>query len=164
MLERRLAFDRDPEAFCADWADAQRVRGRGAGRGQGESHRACGSIGRCCNTWPTRVAEHDVRSLRADLAVVRASRAHAALDGSDAVSEAHVEAVLPLALAHRMHLRHDGRPTQPPSPERPAEPSRRGDESASGDSALERVFEAASIEAPRLTVDHSGGRAGQASR
>ena len=161
VLERRLAFDRDPEAFCADWAAAQlSVAGKlASARARLTSVRLHREV---LQYVATRVAEHDVRSLRADLAAVRASRAHAALDGSDAVSEAHVEAVLPLALAHRTPATRRP-PTHPPSPERSAEPSRREEESASGDSALERVFEAASIEAPRLTVDHSGGRAGKTS-
>lgn len=161
VLERRLAFDRDPEAFCADWAAAQlSVAGKlASARARLTSVQLHREV---LQYVATRVAEHDVRSLRADLAAVRASRAHAALDGSDAVSEAHVEAVLPLALAHRTPATRRP-PTHPPSPERSAEPSRREEESASSDSALERVFEAASIEAPRLTVDHSGGRAGKTS-
>jgi magnesium chelatase subunit D len=161
VLERRLAFDRDPEAFVGAWAEAQlSVAGKlASARARLTSvllHREV------LQYVATRVAEHDVRSLRADLAVVRASRAHAALDGSDAVSEAHVDAVLPVALAHRTPATRRP-PTQPSSLERPTEPSRRGEESSSRDSALERVFEAASIEAPRLTLDHSGGRAGKTS-
>ena len=80
VLERRLAFNRDPEAFCADWAAAQlSVAGKlASARGRLTSVRLHREV---LQYVATRVAEHDVRSLRADLAAVRASRAHAALDG-----------------------------------------------------------------------------------
>jgi len=161
VLERRLAFDRDPAAFAVAWAEAQlSVAGNlASARARLNSVQLHREV---LQYVATRVAEHDVRSLRADLAVVRASRAHAALDGSDAVSEAHVDAVLPLALAHRTAATRRP-PAQPHSLEPPAEQSRRGEPPSSDDSALERVFEAASIEAPRLTIDHPGGRAGKAS-
>ena len=107
----------------------------------------------------TRVAEHDVRSLRADLAVVRASRAHAAFDGAEAVTAVHVEAVLPLALAHRMPARPRSR-TPPPSPQRSDDQSRQNDQQPSDGSPPERVFEAARSSAPQLTVEHAGHRAG----
>ena len=86
VLERRLAFDRDPEAFDRSWSETQRVRWR---RRWPRRRRESASVAiprEMLHYVATRVAEHDVRSLRADLAVVRASRAHAAFDGAEAVT------------------------------------------------------------------------------
>ena len=106
-----------------------------------------------------RVAEHDVKSMRADLAVLRASRAHAAFDGVDAITPAHVEAVLPLALAHRMAAKPRSR-TPPPSPQRSNDQPRQNDQQSSDGSLPDRVFDAAPVAAPQLTVDLTGDRAG----
>jgi magnesium chelatase subunit D len=158
-LERRMAFDRDPARFEQSWMEAQaemtsvlvaaRARVAGVVISREMLHYAA-----------TRVAEHGVKSLRADLAVVRASRAHAALDGEAAVSTGHVEAVLPLALAHRMPPKPRPR-TQPPSPTRSDDHSRQSDPQKSEDDSPERVFEPISIVAPRVTVEHSGVRPGR---
>ncbi|MEQ1913318.1 MAG: VWA domain-containing protein, partial [Vicinamibacterales bacterium] len=108
-----------------------------------------------------RVAEHDVQSLRADLAVVRASRAHAAFDGAEAVTAVHVETVLPLALAHRTPAKSRSR-TPPPSPQRSDDQSRQNDQQPTEERARERVFETTSVAAPQLTVEHAGHRTGRA--
>jgi len=49
VLERRLAFDRDPAAFAVAWAEAQ-LSVAGTWRRPGRDSTACSSIGRCCNT------------------------------------------------------------------------------------------------------------------
>ncbi|MPZ21369.1 MAG: VWA domain-containing protein [Luteitalea sp.] len=159
ILERRLAHDRDPEAFtraCAQVQEALSAKLTAA-----RARVADVNLSReLLEHVSARVAEHEVRSLRADLAVVRASRAYAALDGSDHVTVPHVEAVLPLALAHRM----DGKPRPPQSPSpSPLPDSRRDDgddEDSKGDpSSAERVFEGAPMESPRLVVERHGSRA-----
>ncbi|MPY87443.1 MAG: VWA domain-containing protein [Luteitalea sp.] len=158
VLERRLAYDRDPDAFGRAWAEAQEsLSARLAAARAGVASVAL-SRERLHHV-AKRVAEHDVRSLRADLAVVRASRAHAALDGAIAVSEAHVNAVLPLALAHRASGKPRPPRPQPPAPPRPQEPSR-SDETQDGESGVhERVFAATDVNAPRLVVEHGADRA-----
>ena len=85
VLERRLAFDRDPEAFDRAWREAQ--RSVASALAAAKARIAGVAVPReMLHYVATRVAEHDVKSLRADLAVVRASRAHAAFDGADAVT------------------------------------------------------------------------------
>lgn len=161
VLERRLAFDRDAVAFERVWADAQQsaVTTLAAARARIASVELPREI---LQYVAARVAEREVKSLRADLAVVRAGRAYTALEGVNTVSAAHVEAVLPLALAHRMPQTRRW-PKPPPLPQRPSETPSKGDSHPSDDIAPERVFETVSIETPRLTVEHPGSRAGGAS-
>ena len=160
VLERRLAFDRDPEAFDRSWrANQESVASALAAA---KARIASVSVPReMLHYAATRVAEHDVKSLRADLAVVRASRAHAAFDGAEAVTVVDIEAVLPLALAHRMPGKPRSR-TPPPSPQRFDNQSRQNDQQPSDGNPPERVFEAVSVAAPQLTIEHAGDRAGRA--
>ena len=156
VLERRLAFDRDPEAFDGTWTEAQ--RSVASALAAAKTRLSGVAVPRLMLHYiAARVADFNVKSLRADLAVVRASRAQAALDGADAVTTTHVEATLPLALAHRASARPGSRPpSPPPSNDR----SRQGDQPAAEDAAPERVFEALSVRAPQLTVEHTGQRSG----
>jgi magnesium chelatase subunit D len=115
-VERRLAFDRDPEAFADGWRAHQ--------------ERLAAELRRARSVLPDvtvhtdlldlvsqQVCAHGVRSLRGDLAIVRASRALAALEEADMVTAEHVARVLPLALRHRISpaSRLAEAPPQPPS-------------------------------------------------
>lgn len=156
VLERRLAFDKDPEAFRRVWEAEQHAMAATLAAARARAV-AVGISRTMLEYTAARVAEHGVASLRADLAVVRAGRAHAALDGASSVTEAHVEAVLPLALAHRTAAR---RPPGPPAPPQAREDTK-DDPAPQEDGTSERVFQAAAIEAPRLTVAQPGaGRGG----
>jgi magnesium chelatase subunit D len=108
-----------------------------------------------------RVIAHGVRSLRADLAVVRASRALAALEGAPAVEVSHVDGVLPLALAHRAPSRNR-EPRQDPPPGRRQDESPK-DEPDDSRAAAERVFVPVGIRAPRLEATHRSEAAGASS-
>src|SRR4051812_9858121 len=109
IVRRRMAFDADPAAFAARWADAERAlaariaaaRARVGGVALGA--RALARITSAC-------AELDLDGGRGDLVCAHAARALAALDGADEVAEAHVERAAHLALRHR--LRRD--PLAPP--------------------------------------------------
>jgi magnesium chelatase subunit I len=101
IVRRRDAFDRDPAAFRARFAEDE-----SAIRGQIEAARArvrsietpddvLGDAARLCLKLGTD-------GLRAELTLLRAARASAALDGDAAVTLAHVLAVAPLALRHRL--------------------------------------------------------------
>jgi magnesium chelatase subunit D len=159
VLERRLAFDRDPEAFDRSWKGAQ--ESVASALVAAKARVASVEVPREMLLYAaTRVAEHDVKSLRADLAVVRASRAHAALQGAAAVTAVDIEAVLPLALAHRMPRKPRSR-TPPPLPQRDDQ-SRQNDQHPSEGSPPERVFEAVSVAAPRLAIERAGDRASRA--
>jgi magnesium chelatase subunit D len=117
VVERRIAFENDPTSFHSEWSPME-----GQLRGQINKARV-GYAGVICSKEilaqiSASVCEAGVRSLRADLAAVRASIAYAALGGETSIRSEHVAAVLPLVLAHRAQNR--GRTpeprSQPPSP------------------------------------------------
>jgi magnesium chelatase subunit D len=143
VVERRIAFERNPIRFHADWyAMEQQLRDQVATARNQLADIACSNeilaqIG-------SAICEHGVRSLRADLAVVRASVAYAALAGDASVHPHHVATVLPLVLAHRAHDRRRSnapRPPEPPQP--PANPPLERDEQEQPPNAsdsLDRIF------------------------
>lgn len=100
IVRRRLAFGRDPAAFVASFAAAERELAEriAAARGRVESVRlperellritgACAKLG--------------VDGVRGDIVAARAAQALAALAGLDEVTEEHVRQAAALALAHR---------------------------------------------------------------
>jgi len=123
VVERRLALEREPLGFHADWSfDEQQQRDRIAAARSRLSSTNCESeiLARISEA----VCEHGIRSLRADLAAVRAAVAYAALVGDASVRPEHVEAVLPLVFAHRVHDRASERErtSAPPPSQRAAQP------------------------------------------
>jgi magnesium chelatase subunit I len=102
IVKARLAFDLDPQGFRADYAQQQ----------AGYSERIRAARGRL-----PQLAFHDavhahvsklcidaaVDGLRADLVMLRAARALAALEQADAVTAEHVDRVAEAVLAHRRH-------------------------------------------------------------
>ncbi len=110
----------------------------------------------------TIVCEVGVVSLRADLAIARASCAQAALLGCETVLEEHIDTVLPLALAHRA-----GRPPRPPqSPpprsemQRPELPPQDAGERSDSGGAGERQFSSQPMKAPELRWSADDGASG----
>jgi magnesium chelatase subunit D len=99
----------------------------------------------------TAICERGVRSLRADLAAMRAARAYAALTGESAITSHHVVTVLPLVLAHRTRTRQDNPSPSPPSHSQQQPSSSQGD----AKEALERVFAPAQMNAPTLRTQQS---------
>jgi magnesium chelatase subunit D len=100
IVRRRLAFERDSEAFAAAWAaaDADLARRIAAARAllpavrlpERELLRIAGAC-----------AALNVDGVRGDIVSARAACALAALDGVDEVAESHVRRACALALAHR---------------------------------------------------------------
>ncbi|NUT97461.1 MAG: AAA domain-containing protein, partial [Saccharothrix sp.] len=100
VIRRRLAYEADPVAFAAKWAedDAELAARIVAARDRlsavllpdAELRR----IAAVC-------AAFEVDGMRADLVVARTAVAHAAWRGADEVAEADVEAAVRLALPHR---------------------------------------------------------------
>jgi magnesium chelatase subunit D len=170
VIERRLAYDANAVDFAERWRDerAQMARQLDAARAHLVNVRLPDEI---LDLIAERVAGQRVRSLRADLAIVRGSRALAALEGAPAVTDAHVDAVLPLALAHRLDARsRDPReqPSLPASPPAPPSTSRREDEPppetpASAGAAPDRIFAPIHVAAPRLVIEQSTAQAGASS-
>lgn len=100
VMERRMMFERDPSGFVAEWSanqsllQLQLVSARTVVRDVTCSSEVMEEISRT-------VCDQGISSLRADLAVVRAAIAYAALEGVSGVERRHIETVLPLALGHR---------------------------------------------------------------
>ncbi len=100
IVRRRLAFERDPEAFAASWREselamAERIaaaRGR-LGHVRLPERELLRITGAC--------ARLGVDGVRGDLVCARAARALAALAGADEVAGEHVHRAATLALAHR---------------------------------------------------------------
>ncbi|NOT27934.1 MAG: AAA domain-containing protein [Acidobacteria bacterium] len=160
VLDRRMAYDADPPEFRARWAVEQSALATrvAAARTRARTMVVSPEI---VEYIATRIVQHGVKSLRADLAVVRASRAYAALLGADEVAPAHIDAVLPLALVHRMPP--DVRPPMSSPGPRPPAPADTADGSqAKSEATSERVFPSAPQPTPRLVVGNtSSSRAGR---
>ena len=100
IVRSRLLFDADPGAVAASHADALQNLAASVLDAQALLPRV---------QWPDDALAHagalalaaGVDGVRADLVMLRAARASAALDGRDAVTVADVEAVAELALHHR---------------------------------------------------------------
>jgi len=166
IVERRLAFDRDPDAFLAAWNDEQMTL-TGKLRRARESVEALTPSPELLDFISRTVCEAGARSLRADLAVVRASRALAALDGVGEVTDDHVRTVLPLVLAHRVsqrRTRSQSSDQTAPRVETPRDdPSTTGQTDA-GHPMPDRVFAARDVPAPRIVVHEGAGEAVGAGR
>jgi magnesium chelatase subunit I len=108
IVKARLAFDVDPDAFYAKYADeqaslARRIR---------EARDALSSYSfdeALHEEVSARCIAAAVDGLRADLVILRAARALAALEDADAVTTAHVERVAELVLRHRRREREGAR-------------------------------------------------------
>lgn len=152
IVERRMAFDREAERFAEDWSGGEQVLREKIGKARSK----VGSL-HCSNDILAKigaaVCAAGTRSLRADLAAVRASVACAALMGDAEVQQHHVDAVLPLVLNHRS--RTSPRSISPPpssaSLTQPNPPSA----GQSTKEAIERIFAPRQIATPaiRFTVD-----------
>ncbi|MGF6774221.1 magnesium chelatase subunit I [Paraburkholderia sp. GAS199] len=111
IVKTRLAFDLDPASFRADYAGRQadyvaRIRAaREALPRLALDDRVHARVSELC-------IEAAVDGLRADLVMLRAARALAALEQAAEVTTAHVERVADAVLAHRRH-EHGAQQDQP---------------------------------------------------
>jgi magnesium chelatase subunit D len=110
VVERRIAFEQNQSSFSADWSQIEQQLRKQVNEARNR-HAGVTCSKEILAQVSESVCEAGVRSVRADLAIVRASIAYAALVGDASVCLDHVSTVLPLALAHR---RHDRR--KPPAP------------------------------------------------
>ena len=101
IVRRRDAFERDPAAFLAKWHEADErlqeriLAARALLPGLSVPDSVLETATRLCMQLGTD-------GLRAELTLLRAARALASLDGSASVALAHVGAVAPSALRHRL--------------------------------------------------------------
>jgi Mg-chelatase subunit ChlI/Mg-chelatase subunit ChlD len=119
IVLRRLAFDADPAAFRQRFADEQVTLAARCAHARtllpqiALDAAALAQVSERCHA-------AGVEGVRADLAMLRAARAHAAWHGRGAISSDDIEAVAELALAHRR------RPASPPRGGASSPPSARG--------------------------------------
>jgi magnesium chelatase subunit D len=100
IVALRLAFDRDPAAFAARYAAEERALDERCARA-----RELASVIELDEAALADVSERcfqaGVEGVRADLAMLRAARAHAAWHGRSAITAEDIAAVAELALQHR---------------------------------------------------------------
>lgn len=149
VVERRIAFDRASISFLEEWSSDQQtlkdqiVRARSV-----LANVACS--GEMLAHISSIVCEKSVRSLRADLAVMRAATACAALAGDESVKPHHIATVLPLVLAHRIR---EGGHSRPPKTSLPPPQQSQTQDSPPGSmaqEAMERIFATRQVEAPTI--------------
>jgi magnesium chelatase subunit D len=145
IVERRIAFERDPAQFAADWSSQQQALREKISAARSQISNVVCSAGILSQISAT-ICEKGVRSLRADLAAVRASIACAALMGQASVGPDHVDTVLPLVLNHRARSGGYSSPPPPPSPSQKPKASITSNRSAQ--EAMERIFAPQEIAAP----------------
>ncbi len=113
IVRRRMQFEADPAAFVAHWQAQQTAL---SARLQA-AHTLFAAVSLADDLLlgiADITTQAGVRSLRADLVLHRAARAHAALQGRTAVSQDDLHAVAALVLTHRQELRHRSPPSSPP--------------------------------------------------
>ena len=110
IIERREAWEENPEGFAADYAEAESE----------EAARIADAIGRLAAVDVPRpilaaIAELNVSlgvdGHRADLVARKAAQALAALQGTETVSQAEVDEIIDMVLSHRVKGQLDGRLT-----------------------------------------------------
>ncbi|HZD49167.1 MAG TPA: ATP-binding protein [Silvibacterium sp.] len=155
IVERRINFERDPAQFSADWSDQeQALREKISAARNHISAVACSA--EILAQISTTICEKGVRSLRADLAAVRASIACAALMGQASVGPDHVDSVLPLVLNHR--ARSAGHSSPPPPPSSSQQPQASTSSNRSAQEVMERIFAPLEIAGPAIRAsfnDHA---------
>lgn len=100
IVERRLAFDRDPHAFNAKWLRSQHALMERLERARALLPEVTLSR-ESARDIAARCASAGIEGVRADLAWRRGALAHAALEGRYEVQNADIEALEALVMAHR---------------------------------------------------------------
>ena len=101
IIERREAYDRDPEAFCEAYAEDQEqlrkriTRARASLRKMTVERSILSKIAQLC-------ADLKVDGHRGELTILRAARALAAFEGRRSANENHVRRVSAMSLRHRL--------------------------------------------------------------
>jgi Mg-chelatase subunit ChlI len=101
IIERRIAYDRDPVAFATEWEAAEQMLAR-------RIKAAKNLLPQVVTTpWDMAIVarlavELGVDGHRADLAILEAARTHAAFEGRTQLEPADIRIAAELALPHRM--------------------------------------------------------------
>ena len=152
VMERRMAFERAPDQFIAGWsAEEAAIQARIVEARARLTNVQCPSA--MLDLISKLVCESGVLSMRADLAVMRAAIAYAALEGDETVNPHHIEGVLPFVLAHRTR---DAQRPSPPSPPPPTQqkPETKDETPAQDETKreAERIFPPRPVDTPSLQL------------
>ncbi|HMJ09783.1 MAG TPA: ATP-binding protein, partial [Polyangiaceae bacterium] len=109
IVTRRLEFERAPEKFRDEYSREQRALNERCARAR-ERIREIPLLGPALEHVSERCYAEGVEGVRADLAMLRAARAHAAWHERGEITREDVDAVAELALAHRRKPRADSEP------------------------------------------------------
>ena len=104
IMRRRLAYERDPEAFCRSYEDEERALGRRILEAT-ERVRGVEYSDGILNLIADISAALEVDGHRADITMLKTAMANAAFRGRDKVSREDVRLAARLALPHRMRRR-----------------------------------------------------------
>ena len=104
IVRRRLAFEADPEGFCASYRDAQETLGREIVAAQSRLSGVTYSD-ECLLAVAEVAIALGVDGHRADITVLKTAIANAAYRGSDTVSGGDLKVAARLSLPHRMRRR-----------------------------------------------------------
>jgi Mg-chelatase subunit ChlI len=101
IIERNLAYEQDPDDFYAAWQDRERALAQrilGARTTLSDVQHTRGDLA----TIAVMMAEMGVDGHRADLVILKAARAHAALEGRVRITDRDIMLAAQLALPHRL--------------------------------------------------------------
>jgi len=104
IIERRIAFEVDPEGFRYEWADRERELSDRISRARDMVNTVRYSR-RDLQSIAGLVSSLNVDGHRADLVILRGAQAHAALQGRDRVTDEDIVLAAELALPHRIRGR-----------------------------------------------------------
>ncbi len=104
IIERRIAFEVDPEGFRREWADRERELSDRISRARDMVNTVRYSR-RDLQSIAGLVSSLNVDGHRADLVILRGAQAHAALQGRDRVTDEDIVLAAELALPHRIRGR-----------------------------------------------------------
>jgi magnesium chelatase subunit D len=162
VMQRRISFERDPKEFTSEWSDTQEaLQARISAARDGLPAITCSD--ELMAHISSAVCALGIRSMRADLAALRAANACASLNGDPWVTVQHVESVLPLVLDHRTSERRRSAP--PSSHQRPPQSNVAESETGavgqpSTKPAEEQIFAPLASKAPFLETLLSGDLVG----
>ena len=120
IVESRLAFDNDPLDFCEQYAERQSAT-RQLVRHANQTLKQVKASSESKLDIAKRCMQAGVEGVRADLALFRAARAHAAIRGGKNILEEDINAVTDLVLAHRQQAESHQNPAEKPSASKPQE-------------------------------------------
>ncbi len=101
IMERNLAFEADPEGFCATWKPREEALGREIEAAR-ELVEKVGYTKRDLLSIAALTSSLQVDGHRADLVILKAARAHAAFEGRLRISDRDIALAAELALPHRL--------------------------------------------------------------